>query len=303
MCAETAAKTDPWTISRLLTWTRGHFEQHSVDEPRLAAEILLAHALGCERIRLYTRFDEVPRPDQLDVYRDLVRRAAKHEPIAYLVASKEFYSLSFEVSPAVLIPRAETEILVEKAIDYCRARYGADGVVNLLDVGTGSGCIAIALLKHLPAARVVATDVSAEALELVRRNAERHKVSERLQLVEADRLNFDPEVKPDEGFAVLVSNPPYVAAEEMAQLDANVRDYEPATALTDGADGLSFFRSIAESASRWLQPDGAVFVEIGDGQADAVRASFGETGRWAHAGTWRDTTGPHERVLHFRLEA
>ena len=214
--------------------------------------------------------------------------------------------LNSEVSPAVLIPRPETEILVEQVIDH--ARRSETKALRLLEIGTGSGCFAIAVLKHLEEATAVATDISSEALVLATRNGASLGVAERVRWVLADGLALPADVRGEgvrgegenEGvFDVLVSNPPYVAAGEMEQLDATVREHEPAIALTDGADGLAFFRVFAEQAADWLKPSGVVFVEVGDTQASAVRELFASRG-WENTGTWKDTTGPHERVLRFR---
>ena len=291
-----------WTIARLLEWTQGHFEAKGLYEPRLAAEILLATALSCKRIELYTRFDQVPEPPQLDIFRDFVKRAAEHAPIAHLVGTKEFFSLEFEVSPAVLIPRPETELVVEKAIDYVRKELDESSQVEFLDMGTGSGCIAIAILKYLPDAKAVGTDISAEALEIAGRNTEKHGVSDRLVLVEADGLDLPGDNIPEDGFDLIVSNPPYVRAEEMGGLDANVRDYEPAGALTDGGDGLAFYRLLAsEKSAKLLKPGGMLFAEIGEDQAADVCAIFAGEGHFEHICTYRDLTGPHDRVVQFRL--
>ncbi|HRX87600.1 MAG TPA: peptide chain release factor N(5)-glutamine methyltransferase [Phycisphaerae bacterium] len=292
-------KTEPWTIQRLLNWTKGHLAAKGVGEPRLATEVLLAQALGCRRIDLYARFDRVPEPGQLDVFRDLVKRAAGHTPISYLVGRKEFYSLEFEVSPAVLIPRPETELLVQQAIETVRGWDRPD--CHLLDLCTGSGCIAIALLKNLPTVRALATDVSADALAIAARNAAAHGVDERLTLVEADRLVLPGDAVPAQGFDLIACNPPYVAVGEMATLDANVRDHEPHLALTDGSDGLSFYRLLAEESAALLQPEGALLLEVADGGAEAVREIFAAHPTWRHTGTWRDAVAGHERVLRYAL--
>ncbi len=290
-----------WTIARLLEWTQKHFEAKGLDEPRLAAEILLATALSCKRIELYTRFDQVPEPPQLDVFRDFVKRAAEHAPIAHIVGTKEFFSLEFEVSPAVLIPRPETELVVEKAIDYVRKELEEESHIEFLDMGTGSACIAIAILKYLPDAKAIGSDISTEALEIAAKNAEKHGVTDRLTLVEADGLNLPADAVPEGGFDLIVSNPPYIRAEEMAGLDANVRDYEPTGALTDGGDGLAFYRLLAsEKAAKLLKPGGMLFAEIGEDQAADVCVIFADDARFQHICTYRDLTGPHDRVVQFR---
>ena len=188
MANSSAASGVTWTIGRLLTWTKEHFEACGVGEPRLSAEILLAEAIGCRRIDLYARFDQEPTADQRAAFRGAVQAAAEHQPIAYLVGHKEFYSLDFKVTPDVLIPRPETELAVERALAWCgddqRERY------EVLDIGTGSGCIAITIAKRQPAAHVLAVDISEPALAVARENAARHGVAERVRCVRADMLDL-----------------------------------------------------------------------------------------------------------------
>jgi len=286
-----------WSIGRLLGWTVEYLTQHRVDEPRLASEVLLAHALVCRRIDLYARFESVPAQAAVERYRDWVRRAAKHEPIAYLVGEKEFFSLAFHVSPAVLIPRPETETLVEAVLDHCR--QGGLTAPELWDLGTGSGCIAVALLVHLPAARVVASDLSPEALAVARANAESHGVAGRLVTAEADGVSLSAPVVPAGGFDVIVSNPPYIAALEVEELDECVRRYEPRRALTDGNDGLDLFRALGAEASRFLRPDGVVAVEVGGGQADEAAAAVERAGELTLRRRCRDRVSGQVRGLVF----
>ncbi|MCA9250195.1 MAG: peptide chain release factor N(5)-glutamine methyltransferase [Phycisphaerales bacterium] len=295
----TAPTDQQWTIQRLLEWTKPFFERKGLDEPRLAAEILLAKALGCARLELYTRFDRVPPPEQLAVFRELVNRAADHVPIAYLVGFKEFYSLDFEVSPAVLVPRPETEMLVERSLELIKS--GGESAC-FLEIGTGSGCIAVATCKNASGVRFVATDVSAGALELARRNAEKHGVADRIEFVECSGLELPADAIADGGFDALVSNPPYVAESELADLPRNVKDHEPHMALHDGADGLSFYRMFAESSPSVLKPSGSVLIEIGESQADAVKEIFSAAGGFGPGQVWRDTVGGHERVMLFKRE-
>lgn len=289
----------PWTIGRLLSWTSDYFLRHRVIDARLASEVLLAHAAQCRRIDLYARFDSILEPELVDRFRGWVRRASVHEPIAHLVGQKEFFSLSFKVTPDVLIPRAETETLVECVIDHC----GKAGLTRprLLDLGTGTGCLAIAALVHLPNARTVATDVSTAALEVARANAKRHAVSDRLTLVEADRLALPAEYVPEGGFDILMCNPPYIPASAIAGLEAAVRDYEPSLALTDGADGLSFYRTIAADGPPLLASDAFVFVEVGDGAARAVVETMTAAGNLEHRQTRKDRVVGLERVLAFSM--
>lgn len=290
------ASGDAWTVGRLLAWTSDHFAKRGLDEARLSAEILLAHALSCPRISLYTQFDSVPADEALATYRGFVKRAAEHEPIAHLVGVKEFYSLDFAVDSRVLVPRPETEVLVECAVDHLASLPGERERV-VLDLGTGSGCIAIALAKQVDSVRVVATDVSPEALEVARGNAERHGVAERIDFVEAHGLALPDDVLADGGFDLILSNPPYISESDHAALEKHVRDYEPRMALTDGGDGLSFYRDIGSSAAPLLAPGGLVMVEIGDGAGDAVADAVGAS--LVERKRVRDRTVGVERVVVF----
>lgn len=279
-----------------MTWTAGHLSRAGVADARLGTELLLAKALGCRRIDLYTRFEQVPEAATLDAFRAFVKRAALREPIAYIIGEREFFSLPFRVTRDVLIPRPETETLVERVLDHCKTR--ALAAPTILDVGTGSGCIAVALLSQWPGGHCVASDVSRAALAIAAENATRNGVAERIQFVEADRFHLPPEVVPQGGFDVLVCNPPYIAVGAIEGLDPEVREYEPRGALTDEGDGLSFYRDMATQVERLLSPDGAVFVEVADGCAEAVRAVMAKGG-WSHVLTARDRVVGKERVLGF----
>lgn len=290
--------SDQWTIGRLLDWTRQHLAEKDVDQPRLCAELLLAHALGCKKIDLYTRFEHVPDEQQRAALRDLVRQAAKRVPIAYLTGKKEFFSLDFEVTPAVLIPRPETELLVEEVISYCRP--GNRQSWNILELGTGSGCIAVAAARYVTNARLVASDISAEALAVAGRNVERHGVADRVKLIEADGLELPAEVIPDGGFDMIVSNPPYVSTEQVELLEPEVARYEPRVALVAGAEGLVFYRLLAGGGAKLLWPGGAVLVEVGCGQHEQVARIFAESERFELVKVSTDLAGI-ERLMHFRL--
>ncbi len=287
-----------WTFGRLLDWTSAFLLRQGVDEPRLSTEVLLAAAAKCRRIDLYARYNDAPDASSVERFREWVRRASAKEPIAYLVGEKEFFSLSFAVTPAVLIPRPETEALVETILDHIAAR-GVD-TPTILDVGTGSGCIAIALLKQLPAARGVATDASSEACAVAKSNVERHGLAERLSVLQADRLAIPTGSVPVGGFHVLACNPPYIALADVEGLQESVRRFEPRMALTDGVDGLSFYRTIASDAGTLLAPDGVAALELGDGQAVAVREIMERAGGWTHSATVKDRVVGKERVAVFR---
>lgn len=289
---------EAWTVGRLLQWTAAWFADRQVEGGRLAAELLLARAMECRKIELYTRYEQEPTEPQRAVFRDLVRQAGDHTPIAYLLGEREFFSLSFKVTPAVLIPRPETEALVQRAVEICRESAGP---CRVLDVGTGSGCIAVAVARYADAARVIATDISAEALAIAAENIERQGVAERVQLREADLVALSPETV-GEGVDVVVSNPPYIDRSQWPGLPPHIREHEPRLALMppDG-DGLSVYRRLAAEAPAVLKRGGRLLAEIGQGRGDAVRAAFADTGRWSYAGSHRDPTDPHERVLEFVL--
>ena len=258
-----------WTIKALLDWTTAHFRGKGADlrDARLEAQILLAHVMGCPKIELVARSDEEPTAAEKARFKDLIRKRVEGWPVAYLVGKREFYLLSFEVTPAVLIPRPDTETLVEYALRLLKGQPSP----SVLDLGTGSGCIAVSLAHQCKAAAVTAVDVSPDALDVARRNATAHGVADRTTFHLGDL--FAP-LAAGSAFDLIVSNPPYVTPTELAELSPDVRDHEPRVALDGGPDGLAFYRRIAADAGRFLKPGGAVAVEIGWTQEPAVRALF-----------------------------
>ncbi|MHC4294048.1 MAG: peptide chain release factor N(5)-glutamine methyltransferase [Planctomycetota bacterium] len=258
-------KSAPWTILRLLNWTQEHFSRCEVDSPRLASEILLGYSLGCQRIELYTRFDHCPTADQLSAYRQLVKRAALGEPVAYLIGEKEFYSLQFKVTPDVLIPRPETELLVSAAVEHLLG-LGRPG--KLWDVCTGSGCVAVAIASQVPDVTVLASDISAKAISIARENVDAHQLAGRVQCRTADLLNLLKLPGEPNQFDVITANPPYVR--EGDEVAPSVR-YEPPTALYAGKDGLDFIRPIIAGCPPFLTGGGILAIEFGYDQSDAVR--------------------------------
>ncbi len=245
----------PWTIRRVLEWTTGHLQKNGSETPRLEAEILLAHARKCKRIELYTNYDLELTDAVRATMRDLVNRRAKREPVAYLVGYREFFSLEFHVTADVLIPRPETETLVMEAIAVAKPLP----TPAVLDLCTGSGCVAVAITKHCPTATITATDISPAALTIANENAARHKVIERVSFHEGDL--FAP-LASDQLFDVIVSNPPYIPSAEIATLDADVQQYEPRLALDGGGDGLDIIRRILVDAKAYLEPGGWLMFEF-----------------------------------------
>jgi release factor glutamine methyltransferase len=255
--------TDDWTILKVLSWTAERFTRENLATPRLDAEILLAHALSVDRVRLYLDFDKPLEPGELSAYRGCVRRRLAREPVAYITGHREFWSLAVAVSPAVLIPRPDTELLVEQGLALARAMGDGPTVV---DVGTGSGAIALALAKELPGARVVATEVDAAALEVAARNVDAHAL--RIALCSGDLLEaLAPDLSPD----LVVANLPYIASEELDGLEPEITRYEPRLALDGGPDGLDLIRRLIPQAAACLRPDGALALEVGWRQAAQVR--------------------------------
>lgn len=253
-----------WTFGRLLQWTTRFLAERGVETPRLDAEVLLAHAEGCRRIDLYTRFDEPASEAVRERFRRLVRQRAEGCPVAYLVGQKEFFSLELEVSPAVLIPRPSTETLVAEAINRLRPLPAP----KILELGTGSGNIAISLAKHLLTAHIVAVDISSDALAVAQRNAQRHGVADRIVFLHGDLYSPLPS---NSQFAAIVSNPPYIADEDLSALPVGVRQYEPEIAYRGGPGGLAVVERIIRQAPGFLQPEGYLLLEIGAVQEQPVR--------------------------------
>ncbi len=254
-----------WTLGALLDWTAKHLAQKGADSPRLDAEVLLAHAVGCKRIDLYgLRFAEEASTEVRQKYKELIRRRMEGCPVAYLVGKKEFHGLEFEVGPAVLIPRPDSEHVVLEGLLLAKDWPAP----QIIDLGTGSGNLAVTLAKNHPAALVTATDQSAAALQVARTNAVKHGVLERVRFLEGDL--FAP-VPAADTFDLVVSNPPYIAHQAMKNLPAGVRDYEPHLALDGGPGGFAVFDRLVEQARVRLKPGGFLLVEIGAPQEEAAR--------------------------------
>jgi release factor glutamine methyltransferase len=254
---------ETWTIQRLLNWIRGHFAEHNVDSPRLSAELLISHVLGVKRIDLYTQFDKIVSQNHLDRLHELVKRCGEHEPLAYLIGRTEFYSLDIKVTPDCMIPRPETELLVERAIELVRKREGTQFVCDLC---TGSACIAVAIAKNCPNAHIAASDICDSALSVAAENVANHDVGERVTLLCGDLFAPIIEGFDNTEFDLVVCNPPYVSSAEYEELEKNVKDYEPRRALWAGADGLDIYRRIAGRIDEFLKPDAALMLEIGYAQ-------------------------------------
>jgi len=255
----------PWTILTTIRWTEERFKKEGLATPRLDAEVLLAEALGTDRVGLYTHFDQPLQLEELGRFKKFIQRRLKREPVAYIVGRREFWSLPLKVTPDVLIPRPETEILVAEAL---KALASLDGkAFHILEIGTGSGAISIVLAKEFPAARILATDLSAKALSLAEENARQNGVREQIHFLQGDLFRPLP---PGCKFDLIITNPPYIPQGEISQLAPEVRDFEPRMALDGGMDGLDFFRRALPRVGEFLVPGGWFLAEIGAGQDQEI---------------------------------
>jgi release factor glutamine methyltransferase len=282
-----------WSVGALLDWTARHLAKKGSEFPRLDAEVLLAHALDCRRIDLYTRYTEAAPEDGRARFRDLVRRRVEGCPVAYLVGRKEFFSLTFEVGPEVLIPRPDSEVLVVECLRLAKPHAAP----RVLDVGTGSGNLAVAIAHQHKHARVTAIDRSPAALAVAARNAARHGVADRVRFLEGDLCS---PLAPDERFEFVVSNPPYIPHEDLPTLAPGVREYEPHLALDGGPGGFEVFTRLIDAARRFLVPGGYFLVEIGSPQEQEARRRIEAVGSYALDETLLDGSR-HPRVLRARF--
>lgn len=290
--------SDPWTVLGLILWSASYLTERGVEHGRLDAEHLLAHALGATRLQLYLQFDRPLDVEELAAFKPLLLRRARREPLQYVTGRAAFRELDLAVDRRVLIPRPETEMLVEAVLEWARpgvrGRNPRGANLDGIDLGTGSGCIALSLLAEGPFRRVVATDASEEALDVAAANACRVGLAERLET----RLGplWDPLV-PGERFDVVASNPPYVADAEAAQLEPEVRDWEPAAALFSGTHGLDVLDAIVAGAGQRLRPGGLLALEVGLGQAASVAGQVRAAGGFGEPRILRDLAGRPRIVL------
>jgi release factor glutamine methyltransferase len=268
----TSKSDEPWTVERLLRWVTEDLRSRAIDTPRLEAELLLGEALGCDRIRLIVDRDRVLQEDELARLRALVQRRRKREPLAYLRGEREFYGRSFRVDRRVLVPRPDTETLVEVALRRSRGRsmFG-----RLLDLCTGSGCVAISFARERPTWRIDGTDLSEDALCVARDNAIRLGALWNVRFRQGDLFGA---VDPLDRYEVIIANPPYIPRADIEGLAPDIRDHEPRMALDGGPDGLDLIRSIAAGAPGHLVEGGLLAMEIGVEQPDAVRALLKQAG-------------------------
>ena len=291
--------SEAWTVRRILEWTTGYFTRKSVDAPRLSAELLLAHVLSVPRIKLYTDYERPLTDPQLATMRGLVQRCAEDEPVAYLTGRAHFFNLEFEVNRDVLIPRPDTETVVENVLQLVRNQAGFEAP-RVLDLCTGSGCVAAAVAHHAKAATVVATDVSPAAVEVARRNVERLGLTDRVVVEQGDLFEPLARIVDRAPFHLIVANPPYIRTDLIETLDRSVREYEPLVALDGGPDGLVLHRRILADAPRHLIPGGRVYLEIAYDQGELALEAAAQQPALEEARILKDHAG-NDRVLTARM--
>ncbi len=272
-------------------------QSRAPESARLECEMLLSHILGCQRHQLYVRGNEPLPREQLSAFRSMLDRRRKGEPIQYILGSREFMGLPFHVDDRVLIPRWETETLVEWLLNRWKS-----GPVHILDLGTGSGAIAVSLAFYLPASRITAVDIGEEALLAARENAEQNGVADRIRFLQGDLFCALEDAGVGECFDGIVSNPPYIPTGDIGGLMTEVRDYEPRIALDGGEDGLGYYRRIAEAASPFLNRDGLVAVEMGYGQSPQVQDIFLQTGDYTLGGIRKDLAGTERAAIFLKKQ-
>ncbi len=264
IAAPPSEKKQSWTVLTLIEWSAKHLLEQGFDEARLHVELLLAHVLQFTRLQLYTNFDRPLTQDELAQFKTLFKRRLGREPLQYILGTTEFMGLPFEINSSVLIPRPETELLVENALEAIKTLGRESPLV--LDVGTGSGDVAVALARLAVGSRVISIDISEAALDVARRNAQTNDTV--VEFIKVDMMtNFLPEMS----FDLIVSNPPYISLAEFASLQPEVRDFEPRIATTDEGDGYKFIRRLIELAALKLQPGGLILFEMAYNQSDTAR--------------------------------
>lgn len=277
-------KSDKWTIDEILKWTTGYFAEKGIATPRLDAEILLAHALSTERLYLYLNMDRPLSSVERSLYRDLVKRRALREPVALITGKKEFWSTTFRVVPGVLIPRPETEVLVEVVLQEIQGAQSP----QVLEIGTGSGAISVTVARQKPGSWIVATDIDTAAVAVARLNAADTGVSD---CIDFAVMNLFDGILPHPRFHVICSNPPYVPTHVVPTLAPEITRFEPLRALDGGPDGLDAFRKIVAQAPQFLKPTGSLILEMGDEQEEAVRSLFSSEAGLSEVQFFRDLSG------------
>ena len=295
---------DQWTIAGILSWTQGHFEKWRPETPRLDAELLLAFVLGCSRLDLYLKADQPLNQKERKAYRELVQQRADGCPIAYLIGEKEFWSLTLEVNKNTLIPRPDTETLVENTvlqIQNWQIKH-PESQCLIAELGTGTAAIPLAICAEVKNLHIIAVDCSKDVLEVAERNMERHKslLSPRNNLIELVESNLFSKINPTEKLNFIISNPPYIPSKNISSLQVDITQYEPLIALDGGPDGLSFYRYLLETAPSLLTPEGEMFLEIGFDQQANLNLLLKEFPDWKTSAFQPDLQG-NDRVWELGL--
>ncbi len=290
---------ETWTILKLLKWTTAYFKSHHIEYPRAAAEILLAHALGVGRVDLYIQHDRPLEAHELEIFKGFIQRRVQREPVAYIVGNKEFWSMNLKVTPAVLIPRPETETLVEAAITIVPPGPGT-GPLKIMDLGTGSGAIVLAIASERPEQSFFGVDRSEKALAVAQDNARIHEVDKAITFLRGNW--FDPVRDRGRYFDLIVSNPPYISSHEFDRLPPEITQYEPREALDGGPDGLEAIRLIIKQASDHMVAGGWLIFEIGHDQWAAVEKLIADCGAYSDWAVIKDYSG-YDRVVMTRVVA
>ena len=289
MADQSTTGSDQWTVRRVLDWTIEYLKSHGCENPRLDAEILLAHSRGCQRIQLYTQYEELLTDSQRELMRSLVKRRAAAEPVAYLVGHREFFSLDFEVTRDVFIPRPDTETLVMAALDVLKTIAEP----TVLELCTGSACIPVAIAKNHRSAKITTVEKDADVFKVAARNISKHDVADRVRLLAGNLFEpIDAETK----FSLIVSNPPYIPTEEILRLEADVKDHEPHQALDGGADGLDLIRLIIQSSPDYLVNNGWLMFELSPEQSETAMDLMKQRG-FTRVSTQNDLAGAARVVL------
>jgi release factor glutamine methyltransferase len=285
-----------WTPIKLIQWAAAYFDSHQIDSPRATAEILLAHAISAKRIDLYLRYDQPLNSDELSRFKTMIKRRINREPVAYIVGRKEFWSMDLEVNRNVLIPRPETECLVERALESLAADSNP-GCKSILELGTGSGAVVVALASENSRHSYMGTDISSDAVRVARQNSMRHGLGAKIRFMVADW--FAPFDAKSGLFDLIVSNPPYIRSGDLKQLQPEIHVYEPVAALNGAKDGLRYLRHIIQCAYLYLKPAGVLLLEMGHDQKEPLKQIIDACGQYEDAKFYKDYSG-HDRIVSMR---
>lgn len=296
---QTRLRPNEWTIIKLVQWATTYFDTHDIDSPRATAEILLSHVLNTRRIDLYLRYDQPLTPDELERFKVLIKRRMNREPVAYILGCKEFWSMGLHITRDVLIPRPETECLVEKSLGMLAVDANMKSKL-ILELGTGCGAVILALASENPRHSYWATDISINAIRIARQNAMQNDLNGKIHFIAGDW--FAPLGSKTGVFDLIVSNPPYIKSGDLAQLQPEIHAYEPLLALDGAADGLHCLRHIIQSAYRFLKSGGALILEIGHDQKASLKQMIAECGEYEGVSFYQDYSG-YDRILQMNKKA